>query len=333
MWNRLFTKKNLRPYLQVGVIASIIIFSLAGGIKSYLDSEYLIKIKEDAVPLAMQGIYKYCPTTIDGAVLYCSNQATPGKVMDGICLNETRVLTTTAGDWDSVQVCDPSVVAGSFTYMGKPYKYLMAYLGCATYDCTANEIGFAVSNNLANWRKTGRVVAAVRDGHWGVGQPSLINYNGTIFLFYTSGTAAQTTTYVEQLDCTDLGNIQHLGKRQITCSYDFISNADFAFSDGVIFMTCDTHPFPGGELNFISARQSVYSAPWDGTLNSLEGMAWERIAQIGVETTGHERNHNGCFSRDGFGRLNARILYVSTADAIGTWSENLYTYRFTTVAF
>ncbi|MDC7280677.1 MULTISPECIES: hypothetical protein [Pseudobutyrivibrio] len=333
MWNKYFTKKNLRPFLSGTLIASIIVFSLVGGIKSYFDSAYLLQIKEDAVPLAMQGIYKYCPTCINGLVLYCSNQATPGEVKDGICFNETKVMSTTAGAWDSVQVCDPSVVEGDFVFQGKNYRYLMAYLGCATYDCTANEVGFAVSNNLQTWRKTGRVVEAIRDGHWGVGQPSLINYNGVIYLFYTSGTSSQTTTYVEQLDCSDLGNVQHLGKKHITCSYDFISNADFAFTDDAIYMTCDTHPFPGGALNFISAQQSVYMAPWNGTLDSLEGIGWERIALIGAETTGHARNHNGCFSRDGAGRLASRILYVSTADEIGSWSENLYTYRFTAVGF
>ncbi len=209
----------------------------------------------------------------------------------------------------------------------------MAYLACATYDCTANEVGLAVSNDLVNWTKTGRVVVAKRDGYWGVGQPSLINYEGNIYLFYTSGTASRTTTYVEQIDCANLDEVESLGRKHITCSYDFISNADFAYDDGLLYMTCDTHPFPAGSLDFISSKQSVYSAPWDGTLDALEGMSWERIAQIGIETTGHERNHNGCFARDGSGRLSSRTLYVSTADAIGDWSSNLYTYRFMTVGF
>ena len=340
MWKKLFTlrlslKKFLtkKNFLQGGVIAGIILFSAAGCINSYLYSERLIKIKEDAVPLAMQGIYKYCPTSIAGAVLYCSNLATPGEVKDGICYNDEKVLSTSSGAWDSVQVCDPSVIEGDFTYEGNTYRYLMAYLGCATYDCTANEVGFAVSNNLQSWHKTGKVVSAARDGYWGVGQPSLINYNGNIFLFYTSGTASQTTTYVEQLDCSDLGNVQRLGKKHITCNYDYISNADFAYDDEMLYMTCDTHPFPSGALDFISAKQSVYCAPWDGSLDSLESMSWDRIAQIGAGDTGHERNHNGCFSRDGYGRLASRTLYVSTADSIGSWSQNLYTYRFTTVGF
>ncbi|WP_028242754.1 hypothetical protein [Pseudobutyrivibrio ruminis] len=336
----LFNKKNLFIFLVVFVV----VVSVTGIVTvdkyqyEYIYDKLFPKeeespIYEEEVPLAGEQVYKYCPTCIDGAVFYCSNEATPGKVMDGICCNGQRVLATTKGDWDSVQVCDPSIISGDFSFNGSAYTYLMAYLGCATYDCTANEIGFAVSNDLVNWVKTGRVIWATRDGFWGVGQPSLLNYNGNIFLFYTSGSASQTTTYVEQLDCSDLNNVVHLGKKQITCRYDFISNADFAYLDGMIYMTCDTHPFPDGPLNFISAVQSVYSAVWDGSLESMDRLNWQMIARVGAETTGHERNHNGCFARDGSGRLLYRILFVSTADPIGSWSDNLYTYRFTTVGF
>lgn len=328
MKNKFFTKKRLIRSIEVIAISGYFIFCSLSN-----QPPQQVTLDDEEVPLARIGVYKYCPTSIDGDILYCSNEATPGEVKDGICFNGERVLTTTSGAWDSVQVCDPSVIEGNFSYDGEDYRYLMAYLGCATYDCTANEVGFAVSNDLTSWKKTGRVVAATRDGHWGVGQPSLINYDGKIFLFYTSGTASKTTTYVEELDCADLGNIQRLGKKQITCSYDFISNADFAYDDGMIYMTCDTHPFPSGKLDFISSKQSVYSASWDGSLDALESVPWDRIAQIGTETTGHERNHNGCFARDEYGRLASRTLYVSTADEIGSWSDNLYTYRFTAVEF
>ena len=300
------------------------------------DASVNVQIEDTQTPLAIianEGVYKYCPTSVNGTVLYCSNSDTPGQVKDGIYLDGQKVLSTTKGAWDSVQVCDPSVIAGDFSYNGSSYTYLMAYLGCATYDCTANEVGFAVSNDLRNWIKTGRVVSAVRDGAWGVGQPSLINYDGSIYLFYTSGTRAETTTYVEKLNCADLGNVERLGKQKITCSYDFISNADFAYDNGTLYMTCDTHPFPNGKLDFISAVQSVYSAPWEGNIESLGNMNWERIAGIGSETTGHNRNHNGCFYRDEYGRLLGRTIYVTTADEIGSWSDNLYTYRFAIYGF
>ncbi len=291
------------------------------------------KLTATSAYTTQSNVYKYCPTCIDGTILYCSNEDSPGKVKDGIYLNGTKVLSTTKNSWDSAQVCDPSVITGDFTYNGANYNYLMAYLGCATLDCTANEIGFAVSNDLRNWTKTGKVVSAKRDGFWGVGQPSLINYNDNVFLFYTSGTAQATTSYVEQLDCADLNNIDRLGTQQISCSYDFISNGDFAYGDGMLYMTCDTHPFPAGSLNFISAVQSVYSAPWDGTLNSIANMNWTRIAQIGSGTTGHERNHNGCFYRDGSGQLTSRVVFVTTADAIGSFTDNLFTYRFADYGF
>ncbi len=326
MQNKFFTKRNL-------LIISLLVLFIGIIVPISFISDNNIVIEEDEVPLAGKKIYKYCPTCVDGVVLYCSNEATPGQVKDGICLNGNRVLATTPGDWDSVQVCDPTVIEGSFTYEGIPYRYLMAYLGCATYNCTANEIGLAVSNDLTTWKKTGRVVAAVRDGFWGVGQPCLMNYNGSIFLFYTSGTASRTTTYVEQLECSDLNNVTSLGRKEIICDYDFISNADFAYSDGSLYMTCDTHPFPKGKLDFISSIQSVYSCTWDGSFDSFDYIRWERVAQIGMEATGHSRNHNGCFYRDGYGRLIARVLYVSTADEIGDWSDNLYTYRFMAVNF
>lgn len=330
-----FNKRNLFIFLvalvSVGAITTIV--TLDRYHYELIPSKEIVPLEDEEVPLAGEQIYKYCPTSINGMVFYCSNEVTPGKVKDGIYYDGQRVLTTTSGSWDSVQVCDPTVVEGDFSFNGNHYSYLMAYLGCATYDCTANEVGFAVSNDLMNWEKAGRVISAVRDGFWGVGQPSLINYNGNIFLFYTSGTANQTTTYVEMLDCSDLNNIQYIDKKHISCDYDFISNADFAYSDGTIYMTCDTHPFPGGALDFISAEQSVYSADWDGSMDSMEGLNWQLVSRIGSESTGHERNHNGCFSRDGSGRLASRSLYVSTADAIGSWSANLYTYRFTTVEF
>ena len=288
----------------------------------------------DAPPAAEPAnIYKYCPTSINGTVLYCSNEATPGQVKDGIYIGGSRVLTTSSGSWDSVQVCDPTVIQGDFYYQGSNYCYLMAYLGCATYDCTANEVGLAVSNNLWSWTKVGRAIGAAHDGFWGVGQPSLISYNGNIILFYTSGTASCTTTYARQLLSTNLDSILLSDAARITVPGDFVSNADFAFSGNTLYMTCDTHPFPSGSLNFISGVQSVYSGTWDGTLSGLSSIGWSKVAAIGGETTGHKRNHNGCFVRDGYGGLSSREIYVSVADEVGNWSANLYTYRFMRVAF
>lgn len=306
------------------------------------DSQKEEVVKEDALPDAASEvnevesqIYQYCPTNINGNILYCSNEANPGEVKDGIYLNGEKVLSTSDGAWDSAQVCDPSVVGGNFTFNGNNYTYLMAYLGCTTFDSTNNEIGFAVSNDLYNWTKVGKIISCIGDGYWGVGQPSIMNINGdgNIYLFYTSGTAAKTTTYVAYLDCNDLSNIATLGTAEITNQYDFISNADFGYSDGYLYMTCDTHPFGGNALNFISDKQTVYKAVWDKTFDGINTLSWEIETTIGNENTGYLKNHNACFSRDTYGNLSGRTLYVSVASEVGDFIHNLCTYRFMPVNF
>ena len=279
-------------------------------------------------------VYRYCPTSIDDKILYCSNEATPGKVMDGICLNGKCVLTTTPLSWDSAQVCDPTVVSGNFLYKKKSYKYLMAYLGCATYDCTNNEIGFAVSNDLKKWTKTGKAISAQFDGAWGVGQPSLINLNNNIFLFYTSGTKQKTTSFVWLLDCSNLEDIKYLDTKEIKTNFDFISNADFAYTqEGLLLMTCDTHPFEKGSLNYISQAQTIYALNWDGTLDTIKQENWQKLGTIDYKTTGHKRNHNACFIRDGSGKLIDQAILLSTADEVGSFTDNLFTYDFERVKF
>lgn len=280
-------------------------------------------------------IYKYCPSSINGNVLYCSNLATPGEVKDGICINGYRVLAPTSGSWDSVQVCDPSVVQGQYTYNGSTYQYLMAYLGCSTYDCTNNEIGFAVSNDLCNWNKVGKVVSSC--GGWGVGQPSLVVKNGTTFLFYTQGTPTLTSTLCRQLNSNDLSSVNLSEPVTVrNMAGDFISNADFAVSGDELYMTCDTHVnymFPAGALSNISQTQSVYVTSWNGDLGTLQSVSWNRVAAIGPGNTGHNRNHNGCFIRDGAGNLAERAILVSTADEVGDFKSNLWTYRFQKMNF
>lgn len=282
-------------------------------------------------------IYKYCPTAINGTILYCSNESNPGEIKDGIYLGGTKVLSTTEGSWDSAQVCDPSVISGNFAFNGCSYTYLMAYLGCTTYDSTNNEIGLAVSNDLYNWVKVGKIISCAGDSFWGVGQPSVMNVNGdgNIYLFYTSGTAAKTTTYVQSLNCSDLNNIVLQGTAEITTAYDFISNADFAYNtaDGCLYMTCDTHPFGGTSLNFISDKQTIYKATWDKSFDSLNSLDWQIETTIGIEKTGYMKNHNACFSRDGYGNLFGRTIYTSIASEVGDFMQNLCTYNYMPIGF
>ncbi len=135
--------------------------------EAYVPTESAPDNANTAAPLfqpAAGNYYNYCPSVMeleDGSryTYYCTN-GTSGNITDYIAVRkgtpngdgsyawgaEKTVLAPTAGTWDSRHVCDPSVIAGEFSYNGTEYSYLMAYLGCDT-DFNNNEIGLAVANS------------------------------------------------------------------------------------------------------------------------------------------------------------------------------------------
>lgn len=311
---------------------------------------------------ASAGIYNYCPTSIDygnntGIVAYCTNTRS-SVVVDSIAVRgitngqagaQSIILSPTPGAWDSAHVCDPSIVAGNFTYNGTAYTYLMAYLGCNTLDNQMNQVGFAVSNSpTSGWVKCDAVNPVVRHSYdasqpgfqWGVGQPSLINLDGqgNILLFYTSGTYNETCTYVQQLNVSDINNIVNNGTAKVTNNGtgDFISNGDFAAYGNDLYVACDTHPFAAGVLGNISNTESIYKMSLS-SLYDLNGMAngtWELVTRIGGETTGHTKNHNGCFVTNAYGSLTENTTaLVTVADELGDFASSLWTYRVAEVDF
>ncbi len=95
------------------------------------------------------------------------------------------VLSLAESGRDSHHTCDPSVIAGSFAYAGEKYCYLMAYLGCTSYDNQGNKIGIAVAKLPEGpFVRVGSrpLIDFSADPEadvfqWVVGQPSLINTN------------------------------------------------------------------------------------------------------------------------------------------------------------
>ncbi len=135
--------------------------------EEYVPTESAPDNANTAAPLfqpAAGEYYNYCPSVMeleDGTryTYYCTNGAS-GNITDYIAVRkgtpngdgsyawgaEQTVLAPTAGTWDARHVCDPSVIAGAFSYNGTDYSYLMAYLGCDT-DFNDNEIGLAVATS------------------------------------------------------------------------------------------------------------------------------------------------------------------------------------------
>lgn len=309
------------------------------------------------------GIYNYCPSVLEEAdgtryLYYCTNRESY-KIIDYIgCRRGTRnadgsytygaetvVLAPTAGAWDAHHTCDPSVVRGDFTYKGQSYRYLMAYLGCTSYDNQDNEIGFAVANGpMGPFVKIADTptIPYVREGdawQWGVGQASLVSRDkgSRVYVFYTEGTATRTHEFVDEWDFADLENPVRLSHTDLattglttrTGGGDYIGNADFAYDadSNSFYMATDSHPYPSDEPNYITEYFRVaYFAGDDVTR-----VRWNELEHIGPAETGFARNHNVGLVRDAYGWLpggNSLTVYYTGADkgANALWTYRLHAY-------
>lgn len=295
--------------------------------------------------------YSYCPIGIDlgGSVrtFYCENKDS-GVISDHIytSYNGSKSLVLSPGSgWDSIHVCDPSVIEGNFSYCGTPYRYLMAYLGCNTTDCQNNQIGLAVSNSLeSGWVKVYDhpfISYSYDNSHsssfqWGVGQPSLVSVDnsGTIAIFYTRGTWNLTSEIVEVYDLSNLDSPVNLGKATVSNSGtgDFISNADFCYNTNTstLYMVSDVHPFSNGILSNIPSSSRVCSTIVNlSDVESIANCNWSTIKYIDRSVTGHARNHNAGFIRDSFGHTNCLpSVLCSTADILTDDISSLWSYTF-----
>ncbi len=307
------------------------------------------------------GIYNYCPTVstdqegnmnifycrnrrryrTEDCIYYCNSRYKENK-QSYVYSNPILVLEPSEEGWDSEHVCDPSVIKGNFQYQGINYSYLMAFLGCNTTDNQKNEIGLAVSNSLSGgWIKIdanpiiehGYSDIHKDDFQWGVGQPSLISvdYLGKVLLFYTCGTYDTTSEKVSLWDFSDLDHPICIGTADIGEAYmrNYISNADFAVKDDILYMICDLHPFSGVSLTNVADASMIYTAvfPELELLDEYEDIIWGAAYLVDQDKTGYSKNHNACFIRDEYGRLSqSGILYTSATD-YRNFAKSVYSYR------
>lgn len=336
--------------LTLADVASVLRYAAAGS--SFTQNAQLCAPTKD-------GIYNYCPSVLEEAdgtryLYYCTNRESY-KIIDYIgCRRGTRnadgsytygaetvVLAPTAGAWDAHHTCDPSVVRGDFTYKGQSYRYLMAYLGCTSYDNQDNEIGFAVANDpMGPFVKIADTptIPYVREGdawQWGVGQASLVSRDkgSRVYVFYTEGTATRTHEFVDEWDFADLENPVRLSHTDLattglttrTGGGDYIGNADFAYDadSNSFYMATDSHPYPSDEPNYITEYFRV--AYFAG--NDVTRVRWNELEHIGPAETGFARNHNVGLVRDAYGWLpggNSLTVYYTGA---GKGANALWTYR------
>jgi len=314
-----------------------------------------------------KGIYNYCPSAMqmpDGTVYiyYCTNKNSY-EVVDYIgCRKgtptesgkfkwslETIVLSPSHGSWDAHHTCDPSVIAGDFTYGGTSYKYLMAYLGCTSYDNQDNKIGLAVANSPEGpFVKVGTspfidftMDPSFTGFQWGVGQPSLVSMDraGKVCLFYTRGDKDGTREMVDEWDLSNLDAPVKIGTEKLSArglynlggGQDIMNNADFVCDaqNDRYYAVSDCHPNPKDAPDYISSHVRVTYFDKESDFSDI---LWNSVETISPKETDFPRNHNAGILRDEYGQMteNGYLTVFYTVSKTGDkslWSYRIYNYN------
>ena len=297
-----------------------------------------------------EDFYNYCPSIMmEGNnimhIWYCSNKES-GIITDYIAYRKGTlssdglwtftekqlVLEPTEGTWDEVHTCDPSVVKGVFNYNEEEYYYLMAYLGCVSYNNASNEVGIAVAKNpegpyikideinpIANYYDSPEYTDQVWT--WGYGQPSLVSVDkaGQVLLFYTKGVVNGTYTQVEYLDLSDLNNpirisserVSNLGVVNASGISDVINNASFAYDayNNRLYVIKEDFPYTNHDgFDWITSSNTLMYLD----LNDLDefvgetlfvgtNLKWVTVESITQNSTGYYKNHNCGLITDEYG--------------------------------
>lgn len=258
---------------------------------------------------------------------------------DGNFVSRGQVLKYSTAGWDSFHVCDPSVVAGNFTFNGQNYRYAMFYTGNDVDASAHNQIGVAFSNSITSnkWTKYSQPLISsssegISDSSWGVGQPSAINLNqqGKILISYTHGVVNDTygenriidlsqfspsskPNLLSKVKISDVGITDFNSDKQ-----DYINNQDIVFDSQSNRYLLVRHQRPLTSIYpwYIPQKMEVASMP-KADFESGQG-SWDRAYIIGVADTGFKRNHNAGFLRDIYGYLpstNTVTTYVTSSCA------------------
>lgn len=286
--------------------------------------------------------YSYCPSVLsldDGTVhlFFCGNPEDQVMVdniyhirinPDGSRTQPKSILQPgIAGAWDDHHTCDPSIIAGKFSFEGTDYRYAMFFLS-NMYGVYYNEIGVAFSNDLdsENWIKYPTQVVRktwIADGDqyygnnyksWGVGQPSAISLDGKgkVLLTYTIGDIGGTRIVWSEADFSDMATytigtpvpIAQRGlKTENNLDTDYLCNSDFAIDKehNKILMIRPVQPHPTDYPAYLNRSLEIDSMDFSDFMNQTG--SWTSMCRITPNETGYPRNHNAALLRDSFGHI------------------------------
>ena len=245
--------------------------------------------------------------------------------------SKTRVKSVlqpgASGSWDDHHTCDPSVIAGDFTWNNVTYKYAMFFLS-NRHGVYYNEIGIAFSNELdadswvkfpeqivkKTWPSPGDQSVGEFGKSWGVGQPSVISLDekGKVLLTYTVGDIGGTRVVWSEADFSNMNSftisppqtIVHNGLKAIdNQSPDYTCNSEFAINleADKIVMIRPVQPHPNDYPSYLNTSLEIDYMNFSDFLNQKG--SWTPLCRLTPADTSYPRNHNAALSRDNFGHI------------------------------
>lgn len=318
----------------------------------------------DEVYAPADGYYSYAPSVIrEGETEWiwsCHNDEFRvikdhiylTKIVDGVVVDSRSVLQASPSPaWDSFHVCDPSVVAGKFSYQGTKYRLAMFYLGNDLDASAHNQVGVAFANRPEGpWVKLpDPVVTFDRADQWGAGQPTAVNMPGkpgTVLLAYTQGDTS-TRAFAVSVDLRAAEDpktstptlLPTAGLTGTDGAPDYLNGFDLVYDKrGDRFLTVrEQHPYPTDNPWWIGPSVQVAAIDADDLVKGRG--EWTPAGDIDESLTGFPRNHNAGFARDWKGYLaekaSVTVVFSKSCSSLPTvddqdWSQatcdSLYSY-------
>jgi hypothetical protein len=264
------------------------------------------------------------------AILYESVNLTTGETEGPL-----TVLAETKGAWDSVFLCNPKVIGGSFDNPlgdGQSFQYAMYYV--ATSDGITNNIGVAFSHDGINWKKYPEpVIRKSSASGYGVGQPAVYNsdHKAAISMFYEDSnpiTHHVAATSNDGVHFTVQGTLTTIGLNPDNpeptwgdMAYDPTSGYWYAIYNSPIRDPTTT----GGEAERGSYGVTLYKIPNDSLLTG--STPWQELHTIDSNMTGYESNHLAAFVRDLNGNINIGAyptldIYITVTNPQPSWNAS-----------
>lgn len=296
--------------------------TVAGGATQY-DGVTLSQSGYDYAPSVMYGdgsrIKAWWCGSNNGDAIFYSELSSSGWT------SPERVLSPSDSGWDSVHVCDPTVVTGGFSADGQTWDYAMYFSGADNGVGTNTQIGVAFSNGGTSWQKySGNPIVSPLDSptdSYGAGMPTAYREPGTdstVSLAFFDATDNAANHVVAATDGITFGSRTELTANPI----DGTAIGDVAF-------------FPDEDVWYVSTKnnndQECYLYK---TATSDLNSTWTECGRINSALTGNHDNHNPGWMRWPNGDLReepatlTKYVYFGTGgDSPSTWDIGQATYK------